>query len=177
MQIHALKFLSLFLVVILISACGYRPSAKFSRDLLGQKISTDVHISSEDPENTVLIKDAVDSAIVEILQSSLTSKSKSDSHLSVSMAIPRYTPIQYDSNGYIIGYRMLVTLKIIKFQDGTSKTYTSKGSYDFSVTPNAVITDQERLDAIKLSAAKAIKSFIAKVSAEGARNKKPSYKE
>jgi len=172
MKTHALKFLSLFLVVILISACGYRPSAKFSRDLLGQKISTSVRISSEDPENTVLIKDAVDSAIVETLQASLTSKNTSDTHLNISMGNPVYSPIQYDANGYIIAYRMLVTLQVTKLQEGKSKIYSSKGTYDFSVTPNAVITDQERFDAIKFGASKAISSFIAKVSSEGARNKK-----
>ncbi|MCW9025685.1 MAG: LPS assembly lipoprotein LptE [Thiovulaceae bacterium] len=172
MKIAVVKVILTLLVISIITACGYRPSAKFSRELLGQKISTEVKISREDPENTVLIKDAVDSAIVETLQSSLTTKNKSDSHLEISMANPVYSPIQYDSNGYVIAYRMTVTLKIIKYQDGKSKTYTSKGSYDFSVTPNAVITDQERFDAIKFGASKAISSFIAKLSAEGARYKR-----
>lgn len=172
MKTAVVKLVITLIVISIITACGYRPSAKFSRELLGQKISTDVRISSEDPENTVLIKDAVDSAIVKTLQSSLTTKEESDSHLSISMGIPRYSPTQYDSNGYIIGYRMTVTLKIKKFQDGMSKNYTSSGTYDFSVTPNAILTDQQRFDAIKFSAAKAISSFIAKISAEGARNKR-----
>jgi len=159
-------------IVSLITACGYRPSAKFSRELLGQKISTEVQISAQNPENTVLIKDAVDSAIVETLQASLTTKNDSDTHLKIVMANPSYAAIQYDANGYIISYRMLVTLKITKYKEGKSKTYKSIGSYDFSVTPNSVITDQERFDAIKFGAAKAIDSFIAKLAAEGARNKK-----
>ena len=172
MKTTVIKVITTLIIISLITACGYRPSAKFSRDLMGQKISTDVRISSEDPENTVLIKDAVDSALVESLQSSLVSRNSSDTHLSISMAAPRYTPTQYDSNGYVIGYRMLVTLSITKYKDGKSKSYTSTGSYDFSVTPNSILTDQQRFDAIKFGASKAINSFIASISSEGARNKK-----
>jgi hypothetical protein len=166
------KIVLSLLIISLITACGYRPSAKFTRELLGSKISTDVRISSEDPENTVLIKDAVDSAIVETLQSSLTNRSDSDTHLSISMTIPSYIPIQYDANGYVIGYRMSVTLQINKFQNGKSRSYSSQGTYDFAITPNAIVTDQQRFDAIKFSAAKAISSFVSTISAEGARNKR-----
>ena len=57
-----------------------------------------------------------------------------------------------------------------------SKNYSTNGTYDFSVSPNAVLTDQERFDAIKFSSEKAIKSFIAQVSAEGAREKNAKEK-
>ena len=167
-----IKIVLAILVILLVTACGYRPSAKFSRDILGKKISTEVMISLEDPQNTVLIRDAVDSALAETLQSSLTNRENSDTHLSIMMANPTYQPIQYDANGYIIAYRMIVNLTITKFQEGKSKKYTSTGYYDFSVTPNAIITDQERFDAIEFGASKAIKSFIAKLSAEGARSRK-----
>jgi hypothetical protein len=88
------------------------------------------------------------------------------------MSVPHYTPIQYDSNGYVVGYRMLVRLTIVKYKNGRSKRYSSTGSYDFSVTANSILTDQQRFDAIKFGASKAIDSFIAKLSADGARNKK-----
>lgn len=169
--LHMKKIILLLLASLLFTSCGYRPSSKFSRDVLGERISTNVIISQEDPENTVIIKDAVDSAIVETLQASLTTRSRSDSHLTFSISRPSYTPIQYDSNGYIIAYRMIVTLRISRFTSGKQKSYTARGTYDFSVTPNAVVTDQERFDAIKFSAAKAIDSFIAQLSSEGARKK------
>jgi len=166
------KILLLLLVLLLFTSCGYRPSSKFSRDVLGEKISTSVIISKVDPENTVIIKDAVDTAIVETLQASLTSRAYSDSHLIFSISSPGYSAIQYDQNGYVIAYRMSISLNITRFFQGDSKQYTAKGTYDFAITPNAVVTDQERFDAIKFSAAKAIDSFVAQVSAEGARKSK-----
>lgn len=160
------------IVSLTISACGYKPSSKISREVIGEKISTSVQISAKNPENTVVIKDAVDSAIVEVFHSSLSSKAASDTHLHISMSEPAYSPIQYDAAGYVVGYRMNVVLNIIRYHNGLSKNYTSRGSYDFSVTPNAVVTDQQRFDAIKFASQKAVKSFIAQVAADGARAKK-----
>ena len=164
-----LKVALLTLVLLQFSACGYKPSAKYSREVVGERISTSVTISAEDPENTVIIKDAVDSAIIEIFHSSLTSRKYSDTHLNLSISPPTYTPVQYDSNGYIIAYRANIRLGIIRTTKGLQKNYVTTGTYDFAVVPNAVITDQERFDAIKFSSAKAISAFVAKVSAEGTR--------
>ena len=172
MRISHDKIVSLVLITLLISACGYRPSSKQSRFTLGEKISTSVVISAQDPANTVIIKDAVDAAIVEVLHASLTSKENSDSHLVLSISNPTYSPIQYDENGYVIVYRMSLTLNIKRYRQGVSKSYVAHGTYDFAIAPNAVVTDQDRFDAIRLSAQKAINSFIAQLSAEGARAKK-----
>ena len=167
-----LKVLLLISVVTLFSACGYKPSAKYSREVVGERISTSVTISAQDPENTVIIKDAVDSAIVEVFHASLTPRSYSDTHLSLGISPPSYTPVQYNNDGYVIAYRTTITLIIDRETSGVKKRYSTTGTYDFSVVPNAVITDQERFDAIRFSATKAISSFVAQVSAEGSRKNK-----
>ncbi|MBU0721362.1 hypothetical protein KJ877_08465 [bacterium] len=169
--LYAGKIVLFSLILLFFLACGYKPSSKFSRDIVGQKISTSVLISAEDPENTVLVKDAVDSAIIEVFHASLSDRENADTHLLLSISNPSYSPIQYDSNGYVIAYRMSITLSITRSHDGISKHYAAKGTYDFSVQANAVVTDQERFEAIKFSAAKAISSFLAQISAEGARSK------
>jgi hypothetical protein len=168
---HFFKLLLVLIIFVQFSGCGYKPSSKYSRKVVGEKISTSVIISAQDPENTVIIKDAVDSAVVEIFHASLTSKENSDTHLSLNISVPRYTPIQYDSDGFVIAYRATIVLGILRESKNIIKRYSAKGTYDFSVDPNAVITDQERFDAIKYSSIKAISSFIAQISAEGSRTK------
>ena len=170
-----MKFIYTLLIVIFVSGCGYSPSAKFSRLVVGEKISTSVNISLIDPENTVIIKDAVDAAIIEVFHASLVPRNMSQTHLVLGLSNPSYSPIQYNSDGFIIAYRATISLNIQK-QTGrdVKKSYLAKGTYDFSITPNAIITDKERFDAIKFSSVKAIKSFVAQVSAEGARKKKES---
>ncbi|WP_321779019.1 LPS assembly lipoprotein LptE [Sulfurimonas sp.] len=167
-----MKFLLTLLILISFASCGYKPSSKLSREVMGEKISTSIIISAQDPENTVIIKDAVDEAVIKVFHASLRKKSNSDTHLDLSIASPSYTPIVYDTDGFVIGYRMSVSLSIIRYHSGLNKKYTASGTYDFSVEKNAVVTDQQRFDAIRFSAAKAIRSFVAQVSAEGARAKK-----
>jgi len=168
--LHAMKLSILLFVVFGIMACGYRPSAKYSREVIGEKVSTNVVISAKDPENTVIIKDAVDAAIVKVFHASLTTRALSQTHLKLSISNPAYSPIQYNNNGYVVGYRTTITLSIVRYHNGFSKSYTAKGTYDFSIQPNAIISDQERFKAIKYSSEKAIRSFLAQVSAEGARD-------
>ncbi|MDA3907483.1 MAG: hypothetical protein PF437_00195 [Sulfurimonas sp.] len=167
-----MKVILSILILLGFASCGYKPSSKFSRAVMGDKISTSIVISAQDPENTVIIKDAVDEAIIEVFHASLRDRASSDTHLTLSIANPSYSPIVYDNDGFVIGYRMSVSLSIIRLHSGISKSYSVTGTYDFTVAPNAVVTDQERFEAIRFSAAKAIRSFVAKVSAEGARAKK-----
>ncbi len=164
--------INLILVAILFTACGYRPSAKHSREVVGNSISTSVVISAVDPENTVIIKDAVDGAIIEVFHTSLVSKEISDTHLVLTLHNPSYSAIEYDRDGYVITYRANISLGIVATTKEFSKSYTAKGTYDFRIAPNAIISDKDRYNAIKNGAIKAIKSFVAQVSAEGARAKK-----
>jgi len=162
------------ILILTISGCGYTPSSKFARLVMGDKISTNIRISTQDPENTVIIKDAIDEVIIEVFHVSLRSRDESDTHLEISISDPLYTPVVYDNDGFITGYKMSLNLNIIRHHSGVSKSYSLNGTYDFSVSPNAVITDQERFEAIKFSATKAIRSFVAKVSADGAAAKRKS---
>lgn len=160
------------ITLLFLNGCGYSPSAKHSRAVVGENISTSVIISLVDPENSVIIKDGVDSAIIEVFHASLTTKAFSTTHLTVKLSNPSYEPIQYDADGFVVSYRTTVNLRITRSTNGEdSKDYNVRGTFDFSITPNAIISDKQRFDAIKFSSTKAIKSFVAQVSAEGARSK------
>jgi len=168
---YLVKFIIVSIIITLLGGCGYKPSSKYAREVLGKRISTDVVISAQDPENTVVIKDGVDTALVEIFHTSLTTRDYADTHLTISLNPPSYTPIQYNADGFVIAYRATITLDITRESKNLKKHYTTKGTYDFAVLPNAVLTDQERFEAIKFGSAKAISSFIAQVSAEGSKIK------
>lgn len=166
-----MRVVLVFVLLLLLSGCGYKPSSKFARSVVGEKVSTSVVISAQDPENTVIIKDAVDLAIVEVFRASLVDKAYATTHLSMSISPPTYQALQFDADGFVIAYRATILLTIFRDSKESKKSYISVGTYDFSVVPNAVITDQERFDAIRYGSVKAIRSFIAQVSAEGSRIK------
>jgi len=172
---HVRSFIAVLVIILhvgVLSGCGYLPSSKYAREVVGDKVSTQVVISAVDPQNTVLIKDAVDSAVIKSFRTSLTDKAHSTTHLIISLGGVSYAPIQYDNNGYVVGYRTTISLNINMIHEGIGKKYNVVGTYDFAIEPNAVISDQIRFEAIKNSATKAISAFVAKVSAQGARSKK-----
>lgn len=165
------SLLLVILTLVSIVGCGYKPSSKYAKEILGNKISTSIVISQTDPENSVIVKDAVDKAVIEVFHASLVEKRYATTHLVINMSTPSYAPLQYDNDGFIISYRATITLMISRESENLKKNYTSRGTYDFSVVPNSVLTDQERFDAIKFSSFKAISAFVAQVSAEGAQVK------
>ncbi len=164
-----IRLLLLSFILLSTVSCGYKPSSKYAREILGNKISTSVVVSQTDPENSVIVKDAVDKSIIEIFHASLVDKRYASTHLEITMSTPVYAPLQYDNNGFIISYRATITLDITRKSKDIIKNYKSVGNYDFSVIPNSVLTEQERFNAIKFSSLKAISAFIAQVSAEGSR--------
>lgn len=167
-----LKLLLSLLLLVFMSGCGYKPSSQYARKVVGDKISVQIVISAVDPQNTVMIKDALSEAVIENFRSRLAPQSVASTHLKVKLASVSYSPIQYNSDGYIISYRMYTVLTITMMRDGKSKSYNENGTYDFSIEPNAIISDQVRLAAIKASASKAIAAFVSQIAAEGARKEK-----
>ncbi len=164
-------YLSFLLLFVLLSGCGYKPSSHYAKQVVGGKVSTQILISMQDPENTVLIKDAVNKAVVTRFRSSLVDKEHSQTHLRIAISKIQFSPLQYNLEGYVVTYRTYMTLQILRTEDDVAQTYISKGVYDFAIEPNAIISDQARFLAIQQSAQKAIDSFIAAVASQGVMNK------
>jgi hypothetical protein len=153
---------------IFLAGCGYQPASHFAKNVVGDSVSTEVIIRMEDPQNTVIIKDAVDTAVITKFRTALVSKSASQTHLKISISSVTFSPLRYDTNGYVITYRTTVVMGIIRTRDGKSMNYSTRGTYDFEIEPNAIISDQARFEAIRQGAQKGIDAFVAQVAAQGA---------
>lgn len=164
---YTIKIIGLLFIVVLFLSCGYRPSAKYAREIIGNTVSTSVKISLVEPENTVQIKDALDSAILEVFHTSLKAKGKAKTHLDIEMRGVEYIPLAFDDKGFVIAYRSKTLLYITRYKDQYVQLYKTYGTYDFSIVANAVITDSERYNAIKYGAKKAIRSFMSQVTSQG----------
>jgi hypothetical protein len=154
-----------------LAGCGYQPASHYTKNVLGESVSTEVVISMEDPQNTVIIKDAIDSAVITKFRTSLVSKNESKTHLKIAIGSVGFFPLRYDTNGYVITYRATVNMVITRFANGKSSNYSSHGTYDFDIEPNAIISDQARFEAIRQGAQKAIDAFVAQIAAQGANTK------
>jgi len=159
------------IALVLFSGCGYQPASHYAKNIVGESVSTEVVISMEDPQNTVIIKDAVDMAVITKFRTSLVSKNSSQTHLKISIGSVSFTPLRYDTDGYVITYRTTVMMHFDRIQGDKSTPYSTRGIYDFAIEPNAIITDQARFEAIRQGSQKGIDSFIAQVAAQGANSK------
>jgi len=163
------KLLASFLVLLFVVGCGYTPASKQARKVVGTRLFVEVTVSLEDPENAVLIKDATRKAVVTRFHSSLVPREQALTRLRVELSSITFSALQYDSNGYVVVYRANVVLHVVRKSNGEEKSYIAKGNHDFTIEPNAVITDSQRFDAIRSGSLKALDSFIAQVGAEGSR--------
>ncbi len=162
------RFAASLLLLALLAGCGYMPASHYARNVVGESVSTEVAILMEDPQNSVIIKDAVDTAVITKFRSALVSRNHSATHLKIVVGSIDFAPLQYDVNGYIVTYRTTVTMNILRTTEGKSAEYTTRGIYDFAIEPNAIISDQARFEAIRRGADKALDAFIARLAAEGA---------
>lgn len=155
-------------IAFFVAGCGYQPAAHYTKSVVGEKVSTEVLISMEDPQNTVIIRDAVDMAVITKFRASLSPKSESVTHLKIQIASIGFSPLRYDTNGYVITYRTTVNMRIDRTTGEKTKGYSASGMYDFDIEPNSIISDQARFEAIRQGAQKGIDAFIAQIAAEGA---------
>jgi hypothetical protein len=157
------------LSLFLLAGCGYRPTSHAVKPVLQERVSTKIIISMEDPDNTVYLKDALDEAVVNRFRTRLTDEAHAQSHLKIALRSVKFIPIRYDTNGYIIAYRAIVTLDIERKKGDRIWNYHTRGSYQFTIEPNAIISDLVRFEAIQYGSEKALDSFVAQVAAEGAK--------
>ncbi len=154
--------------IFLLSGCGYKPMSEYTKKVFTDKIYVDVNVYLRDPENAVLVKDALNEAVISRFNAKLTSKKSATTQLKVKFGRVAFTPIQYDSNGYAIFYRAKVSLNISYKIDDKRGQERVEGYYDFPIEPNAVISDAKRFDAIRFGAQKAIDSFVSIMAMRGA---------
>lgn len=164
-------FLGMLLCLFMLGGCGYKPTAHYAREVLGQKIYAEVIISRKDPRNSVLIKDAINEAIVSRFGAKIVNKEEADTVLKISIGSVNFSPTVYDQYGYVIAYKALVKLAIsYQYANGKLEKMTTEGEYDFSIEANSVISDTSRFNAIKYSSLDAIDEFVSKIAIKGLQN-------
>jgi hypothetical protein len=164
-----MKFLALLITLLMMAGCGYSPMNHYAKNVVGESVSTEVIISMEDPQNTVIVKDAVDMAVITKFRTSLVAHGLSKTHLKFAITSVTMTPLRYDINGYVVTYRMSVAMAIERTSGESRAFYNVAGMYDFDIRPNAIVSDQARFEAIRQGAQKGIDNFLAQVAAQGAR--------
>ena len=160
----------LFFLPFLFLACGYKPSAVYQQNILGENIKPVVEIDPKSPRETIFLKDAVNDAVYTVLGRNVCYQN-CDTVMQVSASSSSIYPLDYDENGLPILYRSKVVLNV-KLTDKNKKVrnYTVSGIYDFKVTTDSVLTDQTKLNAYKQASLNALNKLIAEITKDGIKN-------
>lgn len=153
--------------MLLLTACGYKPSSHYSKQIIGENVYTEVEVSLSDPENAVLIKNALNKALYTRLKTKATRKRDADSSIYVAYDNIRFVPLQYNKNGYVVHYQARITLGFTFVKGEVTQKRQLIGRYEFPIRPSAIISNDLRFKAIEHGSIKALDQFIAYLSAKG----------
>lgn len=161
----------LLVIALLFGGCGYKPASKVAKSVLGERVFVEVAISIKDPQNSVLIKDALKEALISRLHTSLVPKNQADTSIYAKLKSVSFGATIYDEDGYVIAYKATVTLSLdTTFKDGKRETINATGEYDFPIEANSVISDTRRFEAIRYASLDALDEFVAAVAVKGMRH-------
>ena len=160
-----------FFLFFTLFGCGYKPSTYYAKQVLGDNIFVKVNINASTPENSVLIKDAINEAVYNRFKSKLTNKANADTFITLSLGSVSLSTLSYDEKGYAVLYKNVVNINF-NVKDKFHKTHSisSSGEYSFAIETQGVISEQKKFDAIKIASIKAIDKFIAQMAYIGYKN-------
>lgn len=152
-------------------ACGYLPTSKVASSVFGEKIYINAIISQQDSRNSIYIVDTIREIIINKLGKSPSLKEEADDILYVAMESLSFIPIIYDENGYVIAYKARIVLVFdASFKNGRKEKIRTSGDYDFAISPNTVISDTARSEAIRFASSEAFDEFVSMVAIKGQQN-------
>ncbi|HHD81686.1 MAG TPA: hypothetical protein ENK82_01210 [Campylobacterales bacterium] len=162
-----MKYYLIAMILLLLTGCGYKPSAHGVQKILGEQVFTQVDVSLSDPENAVLTKDALNIALQTRLKRMVSKKEDADSSILVRYKEIRFIPLQYDRNGYVVFYQAQIMLNFQFIKDTLKEEREIVGRFEFPIRPSAIISNDLRLKAIEQGSLKALDQFIAYLSVRG----------
>ena len=161
------KIVVCFFTLFFIS-CGYVPTSKIAESIFDDKVYVNVEINKQDPKNSIYISDALREIVISKLGRKLALKHEADNIINVKMRNLEFIPLIYDKNGYVISYKAKLNLDFnVVFKNKQERNVTTSGSYDFDISPNSIISDDARYQAIKHASSEAFDEFISLVAIKG----------
>lgn len=160
-------------LALALCACGYLPASRAASNVFGEKIYINTIISQQDSKNSIYIVDTIREIIINKLSKSPALKEEADDILLVSMESLNFIPIIYDENGYVIAYKARIVLLFdATFANGRKEKIRTSGNYDFAISPNTVISDSARFEAIRSASSEAFDEFVSIIAIKGQQNGK-----
>mgnify|MGYP002266600096 CR=1 FL=1 len=160
------KFWMTVSMVLLVSACGYKPSSHTIKHIFSDTVYVEVLVDRAEPENAPFVKDEMNRLIYTRFKGRVVPKEQAQSQIRLSYAGSTFTPLAY-RDGYVIRYRanIKVNFAMVTKEGKINKKISSIVESD--IQESSLTSSALRTEAIRKGLAKAMDEFLAYVSAKG----------
>ena len=160
------KFWMTVSMVLLVSACGYKPSSHMIKHVFSDKVYVEVLVDRAEPENAPFLKDEMNRLVYTRFKGHVVSKEQAETQLRLSYAGSTFTALAY-KDGYVTRYRanIRVNFDMVTKEGKLNKTITSIVETD--IQESSLASSALRTEAIRVGLAKALDEFLAYASAKG----------
>ena len=162
------------IALFILGGCGYKPSSHYIKSVFDDTVYVDVIVSRAEPENAAYVKDALHSMIITRFGGKVVPKAQAESVITASYNGTSFSPIAYDSNGYITRYRAKVRVKFdiktTKLERNLRRSIT--GIVEENISASSALSSSLRIEAIRTGMARALDQFLAYVASQGALKEK-----
>ena len=152
--------------VLLFTACGYKPSSQYVKEIFTDTVYVEVAVDAVEPENAPFIKDEMNRLVYTRFKGRVASKEEAESAIYVNYKGTSYTPLAYE-DGYVTRYRadVRVNFKMDTKEGMINKRISSRVESD--IQASSLTSSTLRTEAIRIGLAKALDEFIGYVSVVG----------
>ena len=160
------KFWMTVSMVLLVSACGYKPSSHMIQNVFSDTVYVEVIVDRAEPENAPFLKDEMNRLVYTRFKGHVVAKEQAQSQIRLSYAGSSFTPLAY-KDGYVTRYRANIRVKfdMVNKEGKVSKTISSIVESD--IQESSLDSSVLRTEAIRKGLAKGLDEFLAYVSAKG----------
>ena len=161
-----MKLFLMTLSVLVLTACGYKPSSQYIKEIFTDTVYVEVKVDAIEPENAPFIKDEMNRLVYTRFKGRVASKEAAESKIYVNYRGTSYTPLAYE-DGYVTRYRadIRVNFKMETKEGVMNKAIHSRVESD--IQASSLTSSTLRTEAIRVGLAKALDEFIGYVSARG----------
>lgn len=160
------KFWMSISMVLIVSACGYKPSSHMIQHVFSDTVYVEVIVDRVEPENAPYLKDEMNRLVYTRFKGRVVSKAEAESQIRISYAGSTFIPLSY-KDGYITRYRANIRVRfdMVNKEGRVSKTISS--IVDADIQESSLSSSALRTEAIRIGLGKALDEFLAYVSAKG----------
>ncbi|RRS30887.1 MAG: hypothetical protein P794_05605 [Epsilonproteobacteria bacterium (ex Lamellibrachia satsuma)] len=159
--------------MLLLTACGYKPSSHMIKNIFADTVYVEVLVDKAEPENAPFLKDEMNRMVYTRFKGQIVPKEQAESQIRIAYEGSTFTPLSYE-NGYVTRYRANITVHfdMLSNKEGRIKK-TINSVFESDVHTSSLYSSTLRTEAIRKGLEKALDEFLAYVSARGALSVKP----